>query len=393
MVQAFAAPNEATDFEMPDTSDLDRWVGVPIAPMEFAASVTEQDIRHWVQAMNYPNPLHYDAAVAAASRFGGLVAPQSFPRSRANFAGLQGRIPGSHASYAGNETWFYGARIFPGDRLVVDRMMFDYSVRKTSFAGPTVFTRGDATVITQEGKLVSKQRATMPRYLVANVKGDRGVQAPAEEPQWTDEQIDEIEQLKIDYIQQSLFKHEKRLFGTVQVGDELPRRVLGPHSIATLAFEAAVLRDSWGDTRVNLDMPVSLDMGHTAEMSVNAERAKINPAAGDEYLYGGGRGHLDPKYSGGIGIPRGFGMGASEEAWIVDHLASWAGEWGFVRHLKTQFRFPVLAGDVTYFAGKVTGMWVNPVSGKHTVQIACDATNQDGELVIKATGDVELPAS
>lgn len=54
-----------------------------------------------------------------------------------------------------------------------------------------------------------------------------------------------------------------------------------------------------------------------------------NPAAGDEYLYRRGRGQLDSKDSGCVGTRRGYGMGTSEETWILDYLASRAGECGF----------------------------------------------------------------
>jgi hypothetical protein len=40
--------------------------------------VNVTDIRRWVQAMRYPNPLHFDDEVAAVSAFGRIVAPQSF---------------------------------------------------------------------------------------------------------------------------------------------------------------------------------------------------------------------------------------------------------------------------------------------------------------------------
>ena len=64
-----------------DVSDLDRHMGVPIRAGELKEDVAVGDIRRWVQAMHYPNPLHYDEDWAAASRFGHHTRP---PRSRAS---------------------------------------------------------------------------------------------------------------------------------------------------------------------------------------------------------------------------------------------------------------------------------------------------------------------
>lgn len=61
-----------------DVSDLDQYMGVPMRPGELKEPVARNDIRRWVQAMHYPNPLHYDERWAEESRWGDLVAPQSF---------------------------------------------------------------------------------------------------------------------------------------------------------------------------------------------------------------------------------------------------------------------------------------------------------------------------
>ena len=61
-----------------DTRDVDRWVGVPLGGGQLRDPIAANDIRRWVQGMQNPNPLHYDDGFAAESRFGRLVAPQSF---------------------------------------------------------------------------------------------------------------------------------------------------------------------------------------------------------------------------------------------------------------------------------------------------------------------------
>jgi hypothetical protein len=47
-----------------DTSDVDRWIGKPIVFAEFWDPCNATDIRRWVQAMDYANPLHWDEEFA-----------------------------------------------------------------------------------------------------------------------------------------------------------------------------------------------------------------------------------------------------------------------------------------------------------------------------------------
>ena len=61
-----------------DTTDVDRWIGVPLGGGRMKDSVGVNDVRRWVQSVQNPNPLYYDDEYAAESRFGGIVAPLSF---------------------------------------------------------------------------------------------------------------------------------------------------------------------------------------------------------------------------------------------------------------------------------------------------------------------------
>ena len=83
-----------------DASDLDQHMGVPMEPGELKEPVALNDIRRWVQAMHYPNPLHYDERWAAESRFGSIVAPQSLTVATDTSHGCSpaqvGKIPNSH---------------------------------------------------------------------------------------------------------------------------------------------------------------------------------------------------------------------------------------------------------------------------------------------------------
>ncbi|HVT78793.1 MAG TPA: MaoC family dehydratase N-terminal domain-containing protein, partial [Acidimicrobiales bacterium] len=153
-----------------DTSDLDQYMGVPMEPGELKEPVAVNDIRRWVQGMHYPNPLHYDERWAEESRFGQIIAPQSFTVACDTSHGCSpaqvGKIPNSHLIFGGDDWWFFGPRIYPGDHLVCHRMPYDYKVTNTGFAGPTCFQRGDTLYINQRGERVAMQRSTSIRYQV-----------------------------------------------------------------------------------------------------------------------------------------------------------------------------------------------------------------------------------
>ena len=121
-----------------DCSDIDKYLGKPCDQSPLREPIGNNDIRRWVQAMHYPNLLHYDPAYAAASRWGGMVAPQSFPIATDDGHGAApacvGLIPNSHLLFGGDEWWFYGKRIVAGDVITNERIPFDYVVKNTGFA-------------------------------------------------------------------------------------------------------------------------------------------------------------------------------------------------------------------------------------------------------------------
>ena len=153
-----------------DVSDLDRYRGQSLDGGQLKDPITNNDIRRWVMGMQYPNPLHYDDEFASRSRFGVIVAPQSFSVccdvGHGALPATFGHIPDSHMIFGGDEWWFYGPRVFAGDRVTVERRYGDYRVAETRFAGPTVFRAGDSFHTNQRGDRISKQRSTSVRYLV-----------------------------------------------------------------------------------------------------------------------------------------------------------------------------------------------------------------------------------
>jgi N-terminal half of MaoC dehydratase len=376
-----------------DTTDVDRWVGVPLGGGYLKDPVHVNDIRRWAQGMQNPNPLYYDERYAAEGCFGRIVAPQSFAVATDVGHGatpaIQGTIPGSHMIFGGDEWWFFGPGIEPGDRLKGERMLYDYRVTETKFAGPTMFSRGDTTYINQRGEMVAKQRSTSIRYLAEEAR-KRAQFSQREDPEWSDDALADIEEQKFAYY--ATFRgHDKLLWKDVNEGDRLPTRPIGPHTIMSFTTEWRAFNmniwgaaDYWGVSTTDA-------AGWLPEMSRDQRRAAVDPAAGDGLYHGASRGHVQPRYAQLIGMPRGYGYGATMGAWILDYLANWSGEWGEIVHSNAQYRNPAFTGDATFLNGAVSGKDIDPSTGQHLVFVEYTMTNQNDAVMAKGTAEISLP--
>ncbi len=390
-------PTSGTEEPVLDTSDLERHMGVPMRAGELNDDVAASDIRRWVQAMHYPNPLHYDERWAAEGRFGELVAPQSFTVACDTSHGCSpaqvGRIPNSHLIFGGDEWWFFGPRIVAGDHLVCHRMPYDFKVTDTSFAGPTCFQRGDTLYINQRGERIAQQRSTAIRYPVGEAK-EKKVFDEAKDPEWTDGELAELEERKQAFIEQiQQLRHDRRLFSSVSVGDRLAEHVMGPHSLASFATEwRAYPMTTWGGMKAGPTSVSALELGYTKEMAGHEgdkRMERTNPELTDGAYYGPSRGHLQPRWAQHVGMARGYGYGASMGSWIIDYVAAWAGEWGEVVHSNAQYRNPAFTGDATFMHGEVVDTRVE--KRQSLAIVAVEMTNQTGATMAKATVDVKLP--
>lgn len=382
-----------------DCSDIDRHLGKPIEGARLKDPIGNLDIKRWAQAMHYPNGLHYNPAFAVESRFGRLVAPQSFAvacdDAHGSAPACVGRIAESHLLFGGDEWWFYGSRIFGGDMIHNERIPFDYVVKDTRFAGPTCFQRGDNHYYNQYGDKLATQRSTSIRYLTSAAREANHARPNAanEDPDWGDAQLTELEDKKFEYIKMLHdLGHGKRYWDDVKVGDRLPTRIIGPHSIASFTTEwRAYIFTTWGGMRRRTDIDLAA-LGFTADMAgkeSDLELEKVNPEQTDGAYIGPSRGHLFPRWARYIGMPRGYGYGASMGAWFLDYLAGWAGEWGMVVHSKCDYRGPAFTGDVTIFNSSVIDKQIDELR-RPIVQVDFKMTNQTGSTLATGQAEVQL---
>jgi N-terminal half of MaoC dehydratase len=388
---------QAQELERIDTTDVDRWIGQPVGGGQLLEPVSKTDIRRWVQGMQNPNPLYIQEAFANESALGRFTAPQSFTIccdvGHGATPSIQGTIPGSHMLFGGDEWWFFGPRIHPGDQLHSERLAFDYKVAHTGFAGPTMFQRGDTTYVNQDGEIVSKQRSTSIRYLVANAQRMQSLKELEEEPEWTDEEIDRVENEKLAYYR-TFQEHVLRSCNDVKQGEELPRGVIGPHTLQSFATEwRSYIFTVWGSNAQDGRPTSTQKAGWLPEMTSDQQKGKVDPAQVDGLYKGASRGHTIDRYAKLIGVPRAYGYGASMGAWVLDYVGNWAGELGLVTHSNVQYRHPPLVGDVTYLDGVVHSIDTGMEEGYGTVNIAVQMSTHLGQQMARGFVEVRLPLS
>jgi hypothetical protein len=182
----------------------------------------------------------------------------------------------------------------------------------------------------------------------------------------------------------------------VKVGDTLPRRVIGPHTITTFVTEYRAFRQNiWGTWRWNVPEgvvdPAKEDAGFAADMTYDHDARRIDPRQGDGLYHGPSSGHLNLEKASNIGMGGMYGYGASMNAWHVDYVAYWAGHDGFVWHSQTQFRSPAFEGDITYMDGTVVEKIDKSPFGCPVVKIEVKMTTQTGETILKGVAEVQLP--
>jgi hypothetical protein len=260
-----------------------------------------------------------------------------------------------------------------------------------------MFSRGDTIHRNQRGDMVCKARSTAIRYLAEEAEKRGMYEAMAGTPKrWTRDEIQEIDRVRHGWLMSNREGRSPH-FEEVQIGDKLPRRVIGPHTIASFTTEyRAFLFNIWGTFHwtapAGVEDPwINQDPGWVEGFGFDEALALVDPRARDGLYVGPSRGHIDDSYASEVGMARAYGYGATMAAWNTDYLAFWAGHDGMVRHAKSDFRTPAFEGDVTFIDGEVVDKIEKSEWGFPVVQVKVTMTNQDGAKVVVSTNEVELP--
>ncbi|HEY7277015.1 MAG TPA: MaoC family dehydratase N-terminal domain-containing protein [Trebonia sp.] len=172
-----------TDDDVYITAEMRSVVGVPFRET-VSYPVAASDIRRWAIAVYYPEVpprLYWDAAYAAATAYGGIVAPEDFnpfawataepelaPRAEGfdwdyteTRLGVKG--PGLKTNLNAGSQTRYGPRIRPGDVIRSTSRVHSYT-EKQGRMGTMLLTVVRSTWVNQHGETVKETDQTSIRY-------------------------------------------------------------------------------------------------------------------------------------------------------------------------------------------------------------------------------------
>jgi acyl dehydratase len=108
-------------------------------------TVTTRDIELFTEITGDRNPLHYDAALASRSRFGGLIVQGGVTSGLLN-AVVAEDLPGPGSVFL-HVDWRFLAPVHPGDTITAEVEVVEQRVDKPISTLRTTITNQDGTVV------------------------------------------------------------------------------------------------------------------------------------------------------------------------------------------------------------------------------------------------------
>jgi acyl dehydratase len=118
--------------------------------------VTAHDIELFTELTGDRNPIHYDAAAAAGTRFGGIVVQGGVTSGLLN-AVVAEELPGPGSVFLHTD-WSYRAPVRPGDTITAEVEVLDLRADKPITRLRTAITNQDGTVVLEGSALVWREQ-------------------------------------------------------------------------------------------------------------------------------------------------------------------------------------------------------------------------------------------
>jgi acyl dehydratase len=337
---------------------------------------TRDNIRHYAHGIGDDNPLWCDPAYAARTRYGDVIALPSFLFAcNRIISGYVGGLPGVHAMWAGAD-WRWHKTVRRNDALSTTAYLKDLIEHETRFAGRAIQQIYHVKFFNRAGDLVAEADSWCFRTDrdYAREEGTKYAELKAKQPKrYTPEELGEIYRL---YANEEVRGSRPRFWEDVTEGEKLPTMAKGPMTVTGFIAFA----QGWGGLYIRANKLAWRQIHRHAGLGI-ANRFGI-PDCPE-------RVHWEDEFATIVGAPGAYDYGPERCSWLTHHLTNWMGDDAALRRATCKIRRHNPVGDTLFINGHVVRKIVE--DGRHLIEIAQEARNQDNELSAVGTGVIELP--
>lgn len=360
-------------------AEATRLLGQEIRVEQWNEEASKDVIRHYAWGIGDDNPLYTDAAHAAKTRWGRIIAPPTFIYGVFDAVVAPG-LPDVQWIYSGAD-WIFDRPIFVNDQIEARARYVDVKEITGKRVERMLVQTGEVTYTNQTGETVA--RGLSHCFRIPRAEADGGLHYERRAPhRYTPAELRAIEEAVLDEYRRGA---EPRYFEDVAEGEELPTVVKGPLNRLDMTCYYAGAVGTSGYKSTKLKWKYAHWAKHSPERLPNNYDPSYYAAAVSPSI-----GHQDEQVAQQeIGMPGPYDNGPQRIGFMTTCVTNWMGDDGFVAGLSVRIKLPVIFGDTTYCKGKVTSKRRD--GAKALVDLAIRAENQLGQTTATGTAVVELP--
>jgi acyl dehydratase len=340
----------------------------------FNTEITHDNVRHYCWGIGDDNPLWMDPEYASGTDYMAPAAPPGYLWTL-HPTWVQIGLPGVHGFHSGSE-WTFHRPILQGDRPKLTVWLQDVVEKKGRFGGNSVILYFRTLFANAQDQVLADVLSwsfRIERHQAREKEHDP--HAGIEMKCWT---LDELAPVEEAQVAERPRGKEDRFWEDVEVGEKLDPVVKGPLCLTDMI--------AWYTGSQPVFQPAH-------EVALKWYRrhpmwAYRNPLLGN--LEPSIRVHEDIATARAAGLPAPYDVGIQRHQWLFHLLTNWAGDAGFVKSCRAEYRKFNFYGDVQWLSGEVTGKRVDD-DGDHVVDLNVWSRNQRDENTMPGTAVVALP--
>jgi acyl dehydratase len=340
----------------------------------FNQTVSPEAIRNFANGIGDANPLYREEEYAKNTRYGALIASPGWTASVFPHWVLQG-LPGIHADHSASN-WEFLKPIYVNDKITPKCYFVGFDVKRSKFAGKTVFEYQKFEYWNQRNELVSRGYNLLVRYERQTARKSGKYDSLQVPHPWKEKELEKVDD---DVLAEEVRGSNVRYWEDVKIGEELQPVVKGPLGLTDMIAYCV------GAAPVQLaahGVQLRLYKKHPAWGFREPVSHAWEPVYSVHYLNSVAR---------AVGARYAYDIGVQRHTWVVNLLTNWMGDEGWLKHCYAEYRKFVYHSDVVWLKGKVIKKYVDE-NGEHCVDIETHGTNQREEDTIPGESTVILPS-